>query len=249
MTTAEQIRVDVRHPLEPLMPLLTDTLPEQGTAPVDCPRLPAADEVVAHTPLNCLLREVSGPEHQSVVTDGRLLLRLPRRGVLLRVALRRTSLLGAHRFIGPVSEQRGSVWTELDWRRLHTPPTVSSRQSRCKIMRAGISVCSGTQRTRQPRTPYRPRSFGTSSTPRAFKQLPVLAEIRPAPDRGRPFLTDVRISHQHGRFRLEFSNDRPQAVREVGQFPRRQRGDDLRLGSVEDRIKLFHQGRASWSEL
>ncbi|MFC5220104.1 IucA/IucC family protein [Streptomyces coerulescens] len=100
------------------MPFLTDTLPEQGTAPVDCPRLPAADEVVAHTLLNCLLREVSGPEHQSVVTDGRLLLRLPRRGVLLRVALRRTSLLGAHRFTGPVSEQRGSVWTELDWRRL-----------------------------------------------------------------------------------------------------------------------------------
>ncbi|MES5820359.1 IucA/IucC family protein [Streptomyces sp. RG80] len=80
--------------------------------------LPTADEVVAHTLLNCLLREVSGPEHQSVVTDGRLLLRLPRRGVLLRVDLRRTSLLGAHRFTGPVSEQRGGEWTELHWRRL-----------------------------------------------------------------------------------------------------------------------------------
>ncbi|MEV7891336.1 IucA/IucC family protein [Streptomyces sp. NPDC002817] len=92
------------------MPSLTDT-----PARTD---LPTADDVVAHTLLNCLLREVSGPEHQSVVTDGRLLLRLPRRGVLLRVTLRRTSLLGAHRFTGPVQEQRGGDWAELDWRRL-----------------------------------------------------------------------------------------------------------------------------------
>ncbi|MGW3121416.1 IucA/IucC family protein [Streptomyces sp. NPDC001107] len=80
--------------------------------------LPSADDAVAHTLLNCLLREVSGPEHQSVVSDGRLLLRLPRRGVLLRVALRRTSLLGAHRFTGPVSEQGDDGWSEVDWRRL-----------------------------------------------------------------------------------------------------------------------------------
>ncbi|MCD9874570.1 IucA/IucC family protein [Streptomyces guryensis] len=80
--------------------------------------LPSADDAVAHTLLNCLLREVSGPEHQSVVADGRLLLRLPRRGVLLRVALRRTSLLGAHRFTGPVSEQGEDGWSEVDWRRL-----------------------------------------------------------------------------------------------------------------------------------
>ncbi|PAZ10121.1 iron transporter [Streptomyces sp. SA15] len=89
--------------------------PGSTAAPAD---LPTADEVVAHTLLNCLLREVSGPEHQSVVSDGRLLLRLPRRGVLLRVALRRTSLLGAHRFTGPVSEQRDGGWPEVDWRRL-----------------------------------------------------------------------------------------------------------------------------------
>ncbi|MFJ8630619.1 IucA/IucC family protein [Streptomyces sp. NPDC093568] len=110
------------------MPSLTDSL---GTSPKlptpggrsDTPvaaraDLPSADDAVAHTLLNCLLREVSGPEHQSVVTDGRLLLRLPRRGVLLRIALRRTSLLGAHRFTGPVSEQRGGDWAEVDWRRL-----------------------------------------------------------------------------------------------------------------------------------
>ncbi|WP_405650910.1 IucA/IucC family protein [Streptomyces sp. NBC_00019] len=92
------------------MPSLTDTPTRTG--------LPTADDVVAHTLLNCVLREVSGPEHQSVVTDGRLLLRLPRRGVLLRVTLRRTSLLGAHRFTGPVQEQRDGDWAELDWRRL-----------------------------------------------------------------------------------------------------------------------------------
>ncbi|MCX5329408.1 MULTISPECIES: IucA/IucC family siderophore biosynthesis protein [unclassified Streptomyces] len=92
------------------MPSLTDTPTRTD--------LPTADDVVAHTLLNCLLREVSGPEHQSVVTDGRLLLRLPRRGVLLRVTLRRTSLLGAHRFTGPVQEQRDGDWAELDWRRL-----------------------------------------------------------------------------------------------------------------------------------
>ncbi|MFJ3669367.1 IucA/IucC family protein [Streptomyces sp. NPDC090106] len=77
-----------------------------------------ADAVVAHTLLNCLLREVSGPERQSVVTDGRLLLRLPRRGVLLRVALRRTSLLGAHRFTGPVEVRHEGGWEELGWERL-----------------------------------------------------------------------------------------------------------------------------------
>ncbi|WP_405605918.1 iron transporter [Streptomyces sp. NBC_01410] len=81
-------------------------------------RLPTADEAVTHTLLNCLLREVSGPEHETAVIDGHLLLRLPRLGVLLRVALRRTSLVGAHRFTGPVAEQTGSGWFELGWRRL-----------------------------------------------------------------------------------------------------------------------------------
>ncbi|WP_149826586.1 IucA/IucC family protein [Streptomyces tailanensis] len=92
------------------MPPLTDTL---GTT-----QLPTADDAVAHTLLNCLLREVSGPERQTAVIDGHLLLRLPRRGLLLRVALRRTSLLGAHRFTGPVREQSDTGWTEVDWRRL-----------------------------------------------------------------------------------------------------------------------------------
>lgn len=92
----------------------------QGTAPRPAAptELPDADTMVAHTLLNCLLREVSGPEHQTAASDGHLLLRLPRRGVLLRVALRRTSLLGAHRFTGPVHQQRDGGWEQIDWRRL-----------------------------------------------------------------------------------------------------------------------------------
>ncbi|MEU2211694.1 IucA/IucC family protein [Streptomyces hygroscopicus] len=78
----------------------------------------SADLVTAHTLLNCLLREVSGPEHQTAVADGWLRLRLPRCGVVLRVGLRRTSLIGAHRFTGPVSEQRDGTWTEVSWREL-----------------------------------------------------------------------------------------------------------------------------------
>ncbi|MFC5804427.1 IucA/IucC family protein [Streptomyces formicae] len=80
--------------------------------------LPTADEAVAHTLLNCLLREVSGPEHRTAVADGHLLVRLPRRGVLLRVALRRTSLIGAHRFSGPVSERTDDGWSVIGWSRL-----------------------------------------------------------------------------------------------------------------------------------
>ncbi|MEE4594570.1 IucA/IucC family protein [Streptomyces sp. DSM 41524] len=78
----------------------------------------SADHATAHTLLNCLLREVSGPEHQTVVADGWLRLRLPRCGVLLRVGLRRTSLIGAHRFTGPVSEERDGTWAEVSWRGL-----------------------------------------------------------------------------------------------------------------------------------
>ncbi|WP_043262935.1 IucA/IucC family protein [Streptomyces sp. CT34] len=102
------------------MPPLTDsphTAPAP-TTPTTPAGLPTADHAVAHTLLNCLLREVSAPEHQTAVDDGHLLLRLPRRGVLLRIALRRTSLLGAHRFTGPVTEQTDDGWAELDWRRL-----------------------------------------------------------------------------------------------------------------------------------
>lgn len=103
-----------------------------GAAPADCAAragLPTADLAVAHTLLNCLLREVSGPEHRTAVIGGHLLLRLPRSGVRLRVALRRTSLLGAHRFTGPVAEHTDRGWTGIGWRRLaeHTHTELSLR--------------------------------------------------------------------------------------------------------------------------
>ncbi|MGW6915259.1 IucA/IucC family protein [Kitasatospora sp. NPDC054939] len=82
------------------------------------PDLPTADQAAAHTLLNCLLREVSAPEHQTAVAGGRLLIRLPRRGTLLSVALRRTSLFGAHRFTGPVVEELPDGPVELGWREL-----------------------------------------------------------------------------------------------------------------------------------
>ncbi|MEZ0110137.1 siderophore synthetase component [Catenulispora sp. EB89] len=90
----------------------------QPAVPTHTAVLPSADHVVAHTLLNCLLREVSAPEHQTAVADGHLLLRLPRRGVQLRVALRRSSLIGAHRFVGPVYEQTAAGRREMDWREL-----------------------------------------------------------------------------------------------------------------------------------
>ncbi|MFF4745191.1 IucA/IucC family protein [Streptomyces sp. NPDC001268] len=95
---------------------MTSTHPSAHRAAL-APR-PTADDAVAHTLLNCLLRELCGPEHQTAVIDGHLLLRLPRRGVLLRVALRRTSLLGAHRFTGPVTEETSGGWSPVGWQRL-----------------------------------------------------------------------------------------------------------------------------------
>ncbi|MGW2649826.1 IucA/IucC family protein [Streptomyces sp. NPDC001393] len=77
-----------------------------------------ADTVTAHTLLNCLIREVSAPEHQVTVDDGHLLLRLPRRGVLLRSPLRRVSLIGAHRFQGPIERLDDDAWVAVGWQEL-----------------------------------------------------------------------------------------------------------------------------------
>jgi siderophore synthetase component len=101
------------------VPPSLDVLPGPSASAYSAPReLPSADDIVAHTLVNCLLREISGPEHQVTVTDGHLLVRLPRRNVLLRVRLRRTSLFGAHRFVAPVTELRAGNWEAADWRRL-----------------------------------------------------------------------------------------------------------------------------------
>ncbi|MER6330961.1 IucA/IucC family protein [Streptomyces sp. NPDC001034] len=77
-----------------------------------------ADAVTAHTLLNCLIREVSAPEHQATVDGGRLLVRLPRRDLLLRARLRRVSMIGAHRFHGPVERLDDGTWAAVGWREL-----------------------------------------------------------------------------------------------------------------------------------
>jgi siderophore synthetase component len=77
-----------------------------------------AGDVTAHTLLNCLIREVSGPEGQVSSAGEHLMIRLPRRDVLLRARVRRVSLLGAHRFTGPVEERRNQHWDGIGWARL-----------------------------------------------------------------------------------------------------------------------------------
>jgi siderophore synthetase component len=72
------------------------------------------DCVVAHTLLNCYVREVA--DEQAQLTDGHLYLRLPGVDQRLRIEVRRRSLAGAHRFTGPVWCWRGGEWSELDWR-------------------------------------------------------------------------------------------------------------------------------------
>jgi siderophore synthetase component len=74
----------------------------------------SADHVVAHTLLNCFIREVAGPERQATLVGDELHLRLTRLDRTLRVAVRRRSLAGAHRFTGPVFDG----WDELHWREL-----------------------------------------------------------------------------------------------------------------------------------
>ncbi|MEU1408509.1 IucA/IucC family protein [Streptomyces sp. NPDC005728] len=87
------------------------------TAPAGEP-VETADAVTTHTLLNCLIREVSAPEHQVTVGNGHLLLRLPRRGILMRSRLRRVSVIGAHRFQGPVQRLDNDTWMTVGWEEL-----------------------------------------------------------------------------------------------------------------------------------
>jgi Siderophore synthetase component len=79
-----------------------------------------ADTVTTHTLLNCLMREVSSPERQAIVSGGHLVLRLPRSDASLRAAVRRTSLIGAHRFSGPAERCDGDRWVPVGWHELAT---------------------------------------------------------------------------------------------------------------------------------
>ncbi|MFF8990382.1 IucA/IucC family protein [Streptomyces sp. NPDC014983] len=97
--------------------MTSTTVPARATR--TDPPTGTADAVTAHTLLNCLIREVSAPEHQATVDGGRLLVRLPRRDLLLRARLRRVSMIGAHRFHGPVERlDDDGIWAAVGWREL-----------------------------------------------------------------------------------------------------------------------------------
>jgi siderophore synthetase component len=68
--------------------------------------------------LNCLVREVSAPEHQVRQEAGRLVVRLPRAGALLRARLLRPSGGLSPRLAGEAEENRSGQWRPADWRRL-----------------------------------------------------------------------------------------------------------------------------------
>ncbi|CAG6391018.1 iron transporter [Streptomyces cocklensis] len=80
--------------------------------------LPSPGDAVSHTLLNCLLREVAAPRRWAALSSGHLVLRLPPDGTWLRVAVRRVSALGAHRFAGPVCRYAAGRWTPISWEAL-----------------------------------------------------------------------------------------------------------------------------------
>jgi siderophore synthetase component len=68
--------------------------------------------------LNCLVREVSGPERQVSHEAGWLVIRLSRAGSLLRARLLRPSAGLGPRLTGEAEERCGGRWRPVGWRRL-----------------------------------------------------------------------------------------------------------------------------------
>jgi siderophore synthetase component len=84
---------------------------------------PATSEVVTHTLLNCLLRELAVPEGQADVVGEHVIVRLPRVDRELRARLRRRSRTGAHRFTGPAETPDGTGKTPATDAMSSSPPT------------------------------------------------------------------------------------------------------------------------------
>jgi siderophore synthetase component len=76
---------------------------------------PPVDDVVTHTVLNCLVRELSAPEGQVEAAGDHLVVRLPRADRVVRIRLRRRSRTGAHRFTGSVEVPDGIGWRPAGW--------------------------------------------------------------------------------------------------------------------------------------
>ena len=72
-----------------------------------------AESTAAHALLGCVVRELAVDPHDTTVDDGHVVVRLVRSDEVLRVAVRRASALGVHRFEGPVQRRGGRGWVAL----------------------------------------------------------------------------------------------------------------------------------------
>lgn len=77
-----------------------------------------ADDATSTALLNCLIREVCGPEQQVWPDGGHLVARLPRAGVVLRTRLARPPAGPTYRLAPPYEERRGDAWIPASWDRL-----------------------------------------------------------------------------------------------------------------------------------
>ncbi|MEV4003921.1 IucA/IucC family protein [Actinomadura sp. NPDC049753] len=77
-----------------------------------------ADDATATALLNCLIREVCGPEQQVWPDGARLVVRLPRAGVVLRAGLARPPVGATFRLAPPYEERREDEWIPAAWGRL-----------------------------------------------------------------------------------------------------------------------------------
>jgi siderophore synthetase component len=77
-----------------------------------------ADTTTSHALLNCLMREISGPEGQVTIAGPYVLVRLARLDTRLRARLRAPVVEPAPRLEGPVEELREGGWEALGWERL-----------------------------------------------------------------------------------------------------------------------------------
>ncbi|MER7542250.1 IucA/IucC family protein [Spirillospora sp. NPDC127506] len=77
-----------------------------------------AGDATATALLNCLIREVCAPEQQVWPDGARLVVRLPRAGVVLRAGLARPPAGPTHRLAPPYEERREDEWIPAPWDRL-----------------------------------------------------------------------------------------------------------------------------------
>ncbi|RFU39606.1 IucA/IucC family siderophore biosynthesis protein [Actinomadura logoneensis] len=101
------------------MTLTRPAAPETTTdAAPACDAAATAADGTAVALLNCLVREVCGPERQLFPEDRRLVMRLPRVGVLLRAGLARPPHGPTFRLVPPFEEHRDGTWIAAGWARL-----------------------------------------------------------------------------------------------------------------------------------